>query len=266
MGKRSQRFSIRKYSFGAASVLLGTALLAAGGVQVKAEDANSGAAAPSAVDDGSSAADQPAVPATNEGVSETDSIQTRVVGVDDNGTTVTTTSEVTSSGLEKAKAAAQEQGIQVEETPPQLQPSVEAAVADNNVQTQEINQTLNDYQVARAQYQAAVENYNKAKLEFDNKTAEKEKADQINAQNKAAYEQAMAVYKQAQADYEAALAQYNADKKKYDTDKANYDSKVAEKAEADRINAENEAKYQEALAAYNTAKAQYDADKAKYDQ
>ncbi|MGT2908268.1 GbpC/Spa domain-containing protein, partial [Streptococcus dentiloxodontae] len=51
----------------------------------------------------------------------------------------------------------------------------------------------------------------------------------------------------------------------YDIAKANYDTKVAEKAAADKANAEAEAKYQEELAAYNTAKAQYDQDKAAYD-
>ena len=42
-GRRAQRFSIRKYSFGAASVLLGTALLL-GTNAVKADETNTGSA------------------------------------------------------------------------------------------------------------------------------------------------------------------------------------------------------------------------------
>ena len=42
-GRRAQRFSIRKYSFGAASVLLGTALLL-GANAVKADETNTGSA------------------------------------------------------------------------------------------------------------------------------------------------------------------------------------------------------------------------------
>ena len=47
-GRRAQRFSIRKYSFGAASVLLGTALLL-GANAVKADETNTGSAKPTEV-------------------------------------------------------------------------------------------------------------------------------------------------------------------------------------------------------------------------
>ncbi|WP_455567220.1 GbpC/Spa domain-containing protein [Streptococcus lactarius] len=114
---------------------------------------------------------------------------------------------------------------------------------DNKVQTAKIN--------------TAVENYKKAKAEYEAKSQEITLMEKRNADAEATYKKQVEDYNTQQEAYKATLAEYN-------TKKAEYDVKVAEKAAADKANAEAKAKYDAEMAVYNAAKAQYDKDLQKY--
>ena len=75
---------------------------------------------------------------------------------------------------------------------------------------------------------------------------------------------AEATYKKQVEDYNTQQEAYKATLDEYNTKKAEYDVKVAEKAAADKANAEAKAKYDAEMAVYNAAKAQYDKDLQKY--
>ena len=281
MGKKElQRYSLRKSSLGAASVLLGTAVLAVGASNASADEvATTTDSATPAVE---------ATDAVEENTSAVaDSTEKKVVNVTEEGNTTVTTSEVTNTSLEAAKTAATNEGVEVKEEPAQTKETVEAAAADNKAQAEKINTVVSDYKAAKEQYKSDKADYDKAseqyqiakqaydsalseyktkKVTYDAKVAEKEVADKENALSAAKYQAELATYNQAKADYEAALAQYNSDKAKYNAEKANYDNKVAEKVVTEKRNAEAEAKYQTELAAYNEAKAKYDVEKAAYDK
>ncbi|WP_165213309.1 GbpC/Spa domain-containing protein [Streptococcus tangpeifui] len=252
MEKHSQRYSIRKYSFGAASVLLGTAAFALSATTALADENST---VPAADNAGSSAE----VAANQAGP------QTKVINQTTVGDTTTTTKEVTSPELETAKENAQKANVPAEETEAKVQPSVEAADADNKAQAEAINKSVTDYQTQQAAYE-------KAKAEYDSKSAEKAAADKLNAQAKGAYDAAMIQYNQDKAAYDAALAQYNIDKATYAQQKIQYEVSLAEKEAADKANAAAKLKYDQEMQAYNAAKADYDsalaqynADKKKYD-
>ena len=143
MGKKElQRYSLRKSSLGAASVLLGTAVLAVGGSNASADEvATTTDSATPAVE---------ATDAVEENTSAVaDSTEKKVVNVTEEGNTTVTTSEVTNTSLENAKTAATNEGIEVKEEPAQTKESVEAAAADNKAQAEKINTVVSDYKTAK---------------------------------------------------------------------------------------------------------------------
>ena len=267
MGRKdSQRFSIRKYSFGAASVLLGTTILAMGATGVHADEVSTSAATDTPLS-ASVLTDTAADPATT-----VDHSEKQVVSVKEEGNTTVTTSVVTTDSLEDAKTSAVKEGVEVEETAPQTHTSLEGAIADNQAQSKEINTVVSDYQKAKESHKKDVAEYDKAQAEYDAKVAEKAAADKANAASKAQYDTDQAVYEKGLAKYQADKKAYDAALEEYNTQKLTYDSKVAEKAAADAANAKSEADYKVQLAVYETAKknyeaamAQYSKDKAKYD-
>ena len=103
---------------------------------------------------------------------------------------------------------------------------------------------ITKHKAAKEQYKSDKAAYNKAKINYDAKVAEKEVADKQNALSAAKYQAELATYNQAKADYEAALAQYNSDKAKYAKESLDYQSKLKV--------------YQTALKQYQEAKAAYD--------
>ena len=122
MGKKElQRYSLRKSSLGAASVLLGTAVLAVGASNASADEvATTTDSATPAVE---------ATDAVEESTSAVaDSTEKKVVNVTEEGNTTVTTSEVTNTSLEAAKTAATNEGVEVKEEPAQTKETVEAAV------------------------------------------------------------------------------------------------------------------------------------------
>ena len=120
MGRKdSQRFSIRKYSFGAASVLLGTTILAMGATGVHADEVSTSAATDTPLS-ASVLTDTAADPATT-----VDHSEKQVVSVKEEGNTTVTTSVVTTDSLEDAKTSAVKEGVEVEETAPQTHTSLE---------------------------------------------------------------------------------------------------------------------------------------------
>ena len=120
MGRKdSQRFSIRKYSFGVASVLLGTTILAMGATGVHADEVSTSAATDTPLS-ASVLTDTAANPATTVDYSEK-----QVVSVKEEGNTTVTTSVVTTDSLEDAKTSAVKEGVEVEETAPQTHTSLE---------------------------------------------------------------------------------------------------------------------------------------------
>lgn len=144
MGRKdSQRFSIRKYSFGAASVLLGTTILAMGATGVHADEVSTSAATDTPLS-ASVLTDTAADPATT-----VDHSEKQVVSVKEEGNTTVTTSVVTTDSLEDAKTSAVKEGVEVEETAPQTHTSLEGAIADNQAQSKEINTVVSDYQKAK---------------------------------------------------------------------------------------------------------------------
>ena len=140
MGRKdSQRFSIRKYSFGAASVLLGTTILAMGATGVHADEVSTSAATDTPLS-ASVLTDTAADPATT-----VDHSEKQVVSVKEEGNTTVTTSVVTTDSLEDAKTSAVKEGVEVEETAPQTHTSLEGAIADNQAQAKAINTVVSDY-------------------------------------------------------------------------------------------------------------------------
>ena len=144
MGRKdSQRFSIRKYSFGAASVLLGTTILAMGTTGAHADEVSTSAATDTPLS-ASVLADT-----TTDATATVDHSEKQVVSVKEVGNTTETMSVVTSDSLEDAKASALKEGVKVEETAPQTHTSLEGAIADNQAQAKEINSVVSDYQKAK---------------------------------------------------------------------------------------------------------------------
>lgn len=134
MGRKdSQRFSIRKYSFGVASVLLGTTILAMGATGVHADEVSTSAATDTPLS-ASVLTDTAANPATTVDYSEK-----QVVSVKEDGNITFPTSVVTTDIFEDAKASAIKKGIEVEETTFQSHTSLESAIADNHAQSKDIN-------------------------------------------------------------------------------------------------------------------------------
>ena len=253
MEKRSQRFSIRKYSYGAASVLLGTAAFALSSSTVLADEQTN----QSAADSGNAASE---VAASQEGP------QTKVISQTTEGDTTTVTKEVTSPELENAKSNANQAGLESSETETKTQPSVEAADADNKAQAQEINNSVNTYNAQKSEYDKALAQYNSDKAAYDKALAAKAAADKQNAEAKGAYDAAMIQYNQDKAEYDQALAKYNVAKATYDQQKVQYETSLAEKEAADKANAAAKLKYKQEMATYNAAKADYDAALAQYNE
>ena len=238
MGRKdSQRFSIRKYSFGAASVLLGTTILAMGATGVHADEVSTSAATDTPLS-ASVLTDSAADPATT-----VDHSEKQVVSVKEEGNTTVTTSVVTTDSLEDAKTSAVKEGVEVEETAPQTHTSLEGAIANNQAQSKEINTVVYDYQKAKEDHKKDVAEYEKAKAEYDAKVAEKAAADKANAASKAQYDTDQASYEKGLAKYQADKKAYDAALEEYNTQKLTYDSKVAEKAASDAANAKSEADY-----------------------
>ena len=122
MGKKElQRYSLRKSSLGAASVLLGTAVLAVGASNASADEvATTTDSATPAVE---------ATDAVEESASAVaDSTEKKVVNITEEGNTTVTTSEVTNTSLEAAKTAATNEGVEVKEEPAQTKETVEGWV------------------------------------------------------------------------------------------------------------------------------------------
>lgn len=102
--KDSQRFSIRKYSFGAASVLLGTTILAMGATGVHADEVSTSAATDTPLS-ASVLTDSAADPATT-----VDHSEKQVVSVKEDGNITFPTSVLTTDIFEDAKASAIKKG------------------------------------------------------------------------------------------------------------------------------------------------------------
>ena len=265
MGKKElQRYSLRKSSLGAASVLLGTAVIAVGASNASADEV-------ATTTDSST----PAVKATDAVEESTatvaDSTDKKVVNVTEEGNTTVTTSEVTNTSLETAKTVATNEGIEVKEETAQTKDTVEAAAADNKAQAEKINSVVSDYKVAKEQYKSDKADYDKAKANYDAKLTEKALAEKSNTEAQEKYNTEKAAYDKAQEQYQIAKQAYDSALSEYKTKKVIYDAKVAEKEAADKENALSAAKYQAELATYNQAKADYEAalaqyksDKAKY--
>ena len=133
MGRKdSQRFSIRKYSFGAASVLLGTTILVMEGVGVQHFKVST-----SAVTDTPLSVSVLTDTAVNS--STVNHSEKQVVSVKEDGNITFPTSVVTTDIFEDAKASAIKKGVEVEETTFQSHTSLESAIADNHAQLKEIN-------------------------------------------------------------------------------------------------------------------------------
>lgn len=256
---KTQRFLLRKYNIGLASVLLGASVLALGGQDVHADEATPEQAEVPVVQEDT------ATPAETVATSnQEEAIVTPVAEVADDNQ-VTRQYQVSSPALEEAKAQAQEAGLVVTEEPAQVQASVAAAVSDNQQQASAIAQATASYQEALASYQAAYQDYQAKQLEYETALVQKAEADALNAELKANYESELATYQKAQSDYQAALAQYHEDKKKYEAKVASYQQQVADKAKVEALNAAAKATYDQQLAAYNQEKEQYEAAMAAYE-
>lgn len=133
MGRRdSQCFSIIKYSFGDAYVLLGTTILVMEGVGVQHFKVST-----SAVTDTPLSVSVLTDTAVNS--STVNHSEKQVVSVKEDGNITFPTSVVTTDIFEDAKASAIKKGIEVEETTFQSHTSLESAIADNHAQLKEIN-------------------------------------------------------------------------------------------------------------------------------
>ena len=110
MGRKdSQRFSIRKYSFGAVSILLGTTILAMGATGVHAIEVSTSAAVDTPLSV-SVLTDTAADPVTT-----VDESEKQVVFVKEEGNTTVTTSFVATDSLEDARTSAVKEEVEVEE-------------------------------------------------------------------------------------------------------------------------------------------------------
>ena len=133
MGRRdSQCFSIRKYSFGDAYVLLGTTILVMEAVGVQHFKVST-----SAVTDTLLSVSVLTDTAVNS--STVNHSEKQVVSVKEDGNITFPTSVVTTDIFEDAKASAIKKGVEVEETTFQSHTSLESAIADNHAQLKEIN-------------------------------------------------------------------------------------------------------------------------------
>ena len=133
MGRRdSQCFSIRKYSFGDAYVLLGTTILVMEAVGVQHFKVST-----SAVTDTPLSVSVLTDATVNS--STVNHSEKQVVSVKEDGNITFPTSVVTTDIFEDAKASAIKKGIEVEETTFQSHTSLESAIADNHAQLKEIN-------------------------------------------------------------------------------------------------------------------------------
>ena len=133
MGRRdSQCFSIRKYSFGDAYVLLGTTILVMEAVGVQHFKVST-----SAVTDTLLSVSVLTDTAVNS--STVNHSEKQVVSVKEDGNITFPTSVLTTDIFEDAKASAIKKGIEVEETTFQSHTSLESAIADNHAQLKEIN-------------------------------------------------------------------------------------------------------------------------------
>ena len=133
MGRRdSQCFSIIKYSFGDAYVLLGTTILVMEAVGVQHFKVST-----SAVTDTPLSVSVLTDTAVNS--STVNHSEKQVVSVKEDGNITFPTSVVTTDIFEDAKASAIKKGIEVEETTFQSHTSLESAIADNHAQLKEIN-------------------------------------------------------------------------------------------------------------------------------
>lgn len=133
MGRRdSQCFSIRKYSFGDAYVLLGTTILVMEAVGVQHFKVST-----SAVTDTPLSIFVLTDTAVNS--STVNHSEKQVVSVKEDGNITFPTSVVTTDIFEDAKASAIKKGVEVEETTFQSHTSLESAIADNHAQLKEIN-------------------------------------------------------------------------------------------------------------------------------
>ena len=214
---KQETFSIRKLSVGVVSLAVaGLVTVNTYGAEVKADEATR--------------------PATETTSADTATSKLTSTTVTEGNKTVTTT-YVESPELETAKATATTEGVTVTEEAEKIQPSIAAAEADNKAQTAGIN--------------TVVEDYKKAKTEYEAKSQEITLIEKRNAEAEATYKKQVEDYNSQQAAYDKALEEYNAKK-------AAYDAKVAEKAAADQANAEAKAKYDAEMATYKIAKEQYD--------
>lgn len=133
MGRRdSQCFSIRKYSFGDAYVLLGTIILVMEAVGVQHFKVST-----SAVTDTLLSVSVLTDTAVNS--STVNHSEKQVVSVKEDGNITFPTSVLTTDIFEDAKASAIKKGVEVEETTFQSHTSLESAIADNHAQLKEIN-------------------------------------------------------------------------------------------------------------------------------
>ena len=133
MGRRdSQCFSIIKYSFGDAYVLLGTTILVMEAVGVQHFKVST-----SAVTDTPLSVSVLTDTAVNS--STVNHSEKQVVSVKEDGNITFPTSVVTTDIFEDAKASAIKKGIEVEETTFQSHTSLESAIADNHAQSKDIN-------------------------------------------------------------------------------------------------------------------------------
>lgn len=133
MGRRdSQCFSIIKYSFGDAYVLLGTTILVMEAVGVQHFKVST-----SAVTDTPLSVSVLTDIAVNS--STVNHSEKQVVSVKEDGNITFPTSVVTTDIFEDAKASAIKKGVEVEETTFQSHTSLESAIADNHAQLKEIN-------------------------------------------------------------------------------------------------------------------------------
>ena len=133
MGRRdSQCFSIIKYSFGDAYVLLGTTILVMEAVGVQHFKVST-----SAVTDTPLSVSVLTDATVNS--STVNHSEKQVVSVKEDGNITFPTSVVTTDIFEDAKASAIKKGVEVEETTFQSHTSLESAIADNHAQLKEIN-------------------------------------------------------------------------------------------------------------------------------
>ncbi|MGT2799876.1 GbpC/Spa domain-containing protein [Streptococcus marmotae] len=280
----SQHFSIRKYHFGVASVLLGTSLLTNPVGVVSADEVATVVSQPESF---------------NLQLQQKHKYQQQKELLL-NGQ-VQTTTWVSSSALENAVNEAKQAGVEVTETIPRQQSSVSAAIADSVAQIKEVNAAITAQKGADAIYAQKQAEYETAVKANAEAVANKAVVDAHNAEQKAAYEQAKAEYGAEKKVYDDTLAaakaaeatndkikadnasmktKYDAAKAVYDKEhvefvaaKAAYDTAVAakEKVEAHNIqietdNAQAQAAYDKAMAKYQADLTQYKADLAAYSE